>query len=98
MSEEWPSRSKLDRARREIGKCRAGIHNTDSRDLVRIARWLGRELDGKRGKEPTYVNRLLLGARPISIPDKVRGDGTKYNILTDLEADVEQWEALLDEN
>ncbi|MGH9418910.1 MAG: hypothetical protein ACRD3J_02960 [Thermoanaerobaculia bacterium] len=83
----WPTKKKLAKIRREIDSHRRAIPGTTSRDLRRIAKQLGRVLDAGRGKEPTYVSTLI-DANPISIPHDAKGDGTKRNILDDLEGDL----------
>jgi hypothetical protein len=82
-----PTQRKLDKIKREIASARRAIHNITGRDLRGIAARLGRKRDTSRGKEPTFVSTLF-EANPISIPDDVKGDGTKRNILDDLESDV----------
>jgi hypothetical protein len=82
-----PTNKKLAKIRRDIASARKAIHGTTSRDLRRIAKQLGRVKDTGRGKEPTYVSTLI-NANPISIPHDAKGDGTKRNILDDLEGDL----------
>ncbi len=83
----WPTKKKLAKIARDIASARKAIHGTTSRDLRRIAKQLGRVKDTGRGKEPTYVSTLI-DANPISIPHDAKGDGTKRNILDDLEGDL----------
>ena len=86
---DYPSEKKLRKARAEITACRRALGSTTYRDLERIANWLGRE-PFSRGKEPTWVSTLApRDLRPISIPRKEMGPGTKRNILDDLSGDAD---------
>jgi len=87
---------------RRIAQLRALIaelrraRDVKSRDVVRLARAVGRKPDTKRGKEPTYVHPELANRRPLSIPNHpTLAPGTKNNILDDLEGDLDAYEEIL---
>ena len=66
----------------------------NARSLERIAKQLGRTMDGRRGKEPLWVNPEL-GVYPLAIPHHGGKDlppGTRNNILNMLEEDLMAWE------
>jgi len=68
-----------------------------AKDLESFAKKLGRELMGKRGKEPVWVSREFL-LPPVSIPHHGGRDmaiGTKNAILDQLEEDILEWEQRL---
>ena len=61
-----------------------------SRELESLAQALGRQQHW-RGKEPTWVNPNLPGARPVSIPNHP-GEMSRYtakSILDQLEVDID---------
>jgi hypothetical protein len=67
-----------------------------SREVVRLAKAVGRKLDN-RGKEPTYVHSELTNRRPLSIPNHpTLAIGTKNNILDDLDGDLDAHEERID--
>ncbi len=68
-----------------------------AKDLESFAKKLGRELMGKRGKEPVWVSREFR-LPPVSIPHHGGRDmaiGTKNAILDQLEEDILEWEQRL---
>jgi hypothetical protein len=93
------SKKKLQRLKRQLATLRQRIGNIKSSELQRLAQALGRHHDTHRGKEPTFVSRLLPHSRPISIPNHP-GSLKKYtagNILDKLEEDIAALEDLLSE-
>jgi len=67
-------------------------------ELESLAESLGRTRL-KRGKHPTWVNRLLPTARPVSIPSHT-GDLNRFTartILDQLEEDLEMLETMAQE-
>lgn len=90
-------RRRLVRLREDIGKLRrrGGIHATE---LQALAKRIGR-VPHSRGKEPTWVNPSLPEARPVSMPNHP-GDLNRFTareILNQLEADVDRFEARLED-
>lgn len=80
------TRAALDALRRKGG--------VGARELQELATALGRTKFTGRGKEPTWINERFRQLRPISIPDHGNRDlkpGTKSNILTQLEEDLDAW-------
>lgn len=68
-------------------------------DLQSLAAALGREQFGRRGKEPTWINRAIPELRPLTIPDHGGRDlktKTKKSILDQLEEDLDAWEERVD--
>lgn len=75
----------------EIDNLRNRLGNIRERELVSLAKKLGRERFN-RGSEPTYIMRQLPGRYPLAIPghrDIKRGTAKK--ILDVLEEDVFAW-------
>lgn len=88
-------RAKIEELRSELEELRAGAFNLKRSRLVSFAGSVGRNLSN-RGKEPTYVS-VLPGRNPLSIPGHTDIKGfTAKSILKVLEADLDQWEDLLD--
>lgn len=86
---------KLERLRARIADLRRA-KDVKSREMVRLARAIGRKPDNSTGKEPTYVHTELQGRRPLSIPNHpTLALGTKNNILDDLEGDLDAYEEIL---
>lgn len=80
---------KLRRLKKSLSHLRGRVANIRSDELVKFAQALGRERS-KRGKEPTYVSKLLPHSRPISIPNHP-GSLAKFtagNILDAFEQDI----------
>jgi len=93
------NRKKLQRLKRRLVTLRQRLGNIKSSELQRLAQALGRHYDTSRGKEPTFVSRLLPHSRPISIPNHP-GSLKKFtagNILDRLEEDIAALEDLLAE-
>ena len=91
------TKQKLEKIRREIESLRASKHNIKPHDLVSLAKSLGR-VKSKRGKHPTYVSTLMATRNPLSIPGHPTiKTGTACGILDELESDVDELSALLDE-
>ena len=83
---------RIARIRGELASMRRSPQN--ARSLERIAKQLGRTMDGRRGKEPLWVNPEL-GVYPLAIPHHGGKDlppGTRNNILNMLEEDLMAWE------
>jgi hypothetical protein len=83
-------KQKRDRIRWEINQLRSRIANIRSRELISLAKKLGRSLF-PRGKHPTYVSDILLNRPPLSIPNH-SGALPKYtaeSILNILEEDLD---------
>jgi hypothetical protein len=67
-----------------------------SREMVRLAKAIGRKPHNSTGKEPTYIHSELGNRRPLSIPNHpTLAPGTKNNILDDLEGDLDAYEEIL---
>jgi hypothetical protein len=67
--------------------------------LESLARALGR-VPFKRGKEPTWINKIFPDLRPLSIPrhgSKDLNRITANNILDQLELDISKFEELIEE-
>ena len=66
-----------------------------ARELQDLATGLGRTKFTGRGKEPTWINPELPELRPLSIPDHGNARdlkiGTKNNILSQLQEDIDAW-------
>jgi len=90
------TRKRLQRLKRLLAELRHRSGNIRSRELVSLARALGRVLYD-RGKEPTYVSTLLPNSRPISIPNHpgALNRFTAGNILDQLEQDIFSLEDML---
>lgn len=81
----------LRRIELEIDDLRGRLGNIRNRDLVALARRLGRERHN-RGNEPTYVHEVLPGRYPLSIPGhQVIKKYTAKRILDVLEEDIYAW-------
>ncbi|MDO8432535.1 MAG: type II toxin-antitoxin system HicA family toxin [Candidatus Binatus sp.] len=87
---------------KQVGRLRVRVGNlrrtrdVKSREMVRLAKAIGREPDNRTGKEPTYVHSELGDRRPLSIPNHpTLAPGTKNNILDDLEGDLDAYEEIL---
>ena len=68
-------------------------------ELENLARSVGR-VRHKRGKEPSWVSTVFLGAPPVSIPNHP-GDLSKYtarSILNELEADLDRFDSVAEED
>jgi hypothetical protein len=89
-------RKKLQRVRWRLESLRARSANIGRRELVSLAKALGRRRFD-RGKEPTYISDLH-GARPVTIPSHPGAlkRFTACNILDQLEGDLIRWEEALD--
>ncbi len=88
---------KLDRIRARLSSFR-GKGGIKPRKLEALAKALGRTR-GKRGKEPTWVNKDVPELSPLSIPHH-SGDLNKItasSILDQLEGDIEKIEEILKE-
>lgn len=88
---------KLKKLRGKIAKLRGKPNNVLSRELESIAASLGRE-KADRGKEPTWVSRLMPGRNPVSIPNHPGAlkRFTAGNILDQLEEDIDLLEEHLE--
>ena len=62
------NKQKLRKIKLRIEKLRGSNANIRSRELISIAKALGRT-QFKRGREPNYISSLLPGTTPISIPN-----------------------------
>jgi hypothetical protein len=88
------NKKKLAKLRRDLKQLRAGKYNIKPRDLISLAKRLGRRLDN-RGKHPMYVSDLFPSARAISIPGHPTINSyTAEQILDDLELDLVKLEEL----
>jgi len=89
------TRDKIRKYRRQIEKLRrkGGV---SWKEMVSLARKIGRVPDTSRGKEPTYTSIHLPRSRPITIPhhEKDLTPGVKSNVLDDLERDLDELEAI----
>ena len=88
---------KIQRLRGTLKGLRLKAHNIKPRELVDLARKIGR-VKSSRGKEPTYVYPdSSLGLYPLSIPEHpgTLKIGTACSILNHLENDLDVLEALL---
>lgn len=87
---------KLAKLRQRINELREKSGNIPPRKLESIAKALGR-VRADRGKEPTWISRLLPNSRPISIPNHpgVLNRFTAGNILDQLENDIFMLEEIL---
>ena len=90
------NRKRLNRVRRKIQSLRSRSANIRSRQLVALARGLGRRRFD-RGKEPTYISACFSDARPITIPSHSGAlkRFTAAGILDGLEDDILRWEESL---
>jgi hypothetical protein len=90
------NKNKLKKIQREIRSLRKRSGSVTERELVAIAKKLGRQR-ANRGTEPTYISDNLPGP-PIRIPSHpgTLKQGTALSILDDLETDVFNWRARLD--
>jgi hypothetical protein len=91
------TRKKLQRLKQRLAMLRQRPANIRSAELQSLARALGRVRNTSRGKEPTFVSRLLPNSRPISIPDHPGSlkRFTAGNILDALEQDIFALEEML---
>lgn len=90
-------RRRLENLRREVEACRHGQPKAER--LQTLAKALGRKQEN-RGKEPTFVSKVFLNLRPLSIPKHKGRDlptGTKNSILTQLDEDLIAWDDRLTE-
>ena len=62
------NKKKLKKLKVEIRSLRAGSANIRDRQLIKLAKKLGRRLDADRGKHPQYVSDVFPRLRPVSIP------------------------------
>jgi hypothetical protein len=91
------NRKKIAKLRRELAELRAGKYNLKRSDIVSFAQRVGRRPDTSRGKEPTYVS-VFPQQNPLSIPGhSTINPFTALKILDVLEADLDKWEDLLEE-
>lgn len=89
------NQKKVDKLRREVEKLRRK-GDIKERELRGLAEAVGRRR-GTRGKEPTWVSEQF-PARPLSIPaQRVVNRYTALGILDDLEQDLDEIEATLEE-
>ncbi len=89
------SAKKLKKLRRDIEKLRRK-GDIKERELRSLAEGVGRKR-GTRGKEPTWVSEQF-SDRPLSIPSqRVVNKWTALGILDDLEQDLDEIEATLEE-
>jgi len=91
-------RKKLNKIKKELLQARRGSRK--AADLQSLARQLGRQGAGKRGKEPMWESKEFPSLFVLSIPKHGGRDiplGTKNSILDQLEDDVLEWENRLDE-
>ncbi len=82
-------KKKLKKIRKNLSNLRLKPNNIRSRELIKLAKSLGRKLFD-RGHEPTYISDLLPRSYPISIP-KHPGALPRFtagNILDQLEQDI----------
>jgi len=87
-----PKRLEKARNRLEGLRSRGSIKSSD---LEGLAAMLGRAIDPKRGKHPTWINANYPNFRPVTIPRHGRRDLnriTAQSILDDLEGDIEWFE------
>ena len=91
------NQKKLNRIRKDHASLYRKIGSIRERDLVQMARRLGRRRV-KRGHEPTYISEAFPEARPITIPSHPGNMpiGTARNILNDLDGDIFLWQEYLD--
>jgi hypothetical protein len=90
-------KKKLKKIRQEIRSLRAGSANVRRRQLISVAKKLGRQ-KSDRGKEPTFISNVFPNLRPISIPSHP-GSMPRYtveNILDQFEDDIFHWQQELD--
>jgi transposase len=90
-------KKRLKRLRRLLDSLRTKPANIRRRELVSLAKKLGRRRFD-RGKEPTYVSDPFPDARPVTIPSHPGAlkRFTASNILDQLEGDLSRWEEALD--
>jgi hypothetical protein len=93
------NRNKLNKIRREIRSLRQRAGNVHDRELVSVAKQLGRRLSDS-GKHPTYESVAFPDLRPISIPSHARAMNpfVVESILDDLEIDCLRLEERLTDN
>ena len=86
----------LNKIRRKLERLRAGAGNLHCRELVEVAKSLGRRLS-KRGKHPMYVSDqfLQISHRYPFRPDSLNRI-TVLSILGQLDEDVFRWDELLE--
>jgi len=82
-------KKKLKKIKKTLNDLRSKPNNIRSKELIKLAKSLGRRLF-KRGHEPTYVSNLLPRSYPISIPNHpgAMPRFTAENILDQLEQDI----------
>jgi hypothetical protein len=88
-------RFKLDRIRERLNSLR-GQGGIKPRKVEALARALGRT-HHKRGKEPTWINKLIPELQPLTIPHH-SGDLSRFtasSILDQLEGDIDKIEEFL---
>ena len=89
-------KKKLTRLQQKHCSLYAKIGNIRERDLVGLAKKLGRRRS-KGGKHPTYVSDHFPNARPITIPShRTLKVATARSILDDLDGDIFRWQQYLD--
>ena len=93
------NRNRLNKIRRELAQARRSPQR--AADVESLAKRLGRKRNTKRGKEPVWESQRFPYLFPLAIPHHGGRDlpiGTKNNILDQLESDVNEWDALLEDN
>lgn len=86
---------KLRKLKKQLARLRGRVANLRDTELIKFAGQLGRERS-KRGKEPTFISKLLPYSRPITIPGHP-GSLKKFtagNILDSFEQDIQALEEL----
>ena len=94
------NKRKLKKVERDIRSLRAGSGNVHRRQLVSLAKTLGRQ-KSDRGKEPTYVSTIFPDMRPVTIPSHpgAMPQFTVESILDQLEGyDVVRWQQVLEQD
>lgn len=90
----------LKNVERRIRSLHAGSGNVRRRQLVSLAKTLGRK-ESNRGKEPTYISTVFPDMRPVSIPSHPGAlpRFTVESILDQLDGDdVVRWQQALEHN
>ncbi len=93
------NKEKVRKLKKRLKRLRGRVANIRSQELISFAEALGRERTA-RGKEPTFVSRVLPYSRPISIPDHP-GSLKKFtagNILDAFEQDIIALENMSDDS
>jgi hypothetical protein len=91
------NKGRLEELRQEIAALRARPHNIKSKELISLAKSLGR-VKAKRGKHLIYVSTLMPTRNPLVIPGhRTLKSGTAGQIMDELSADIDGIAVLLDE-